>query len=388
MISSKYTIREQNEAQILNQIIKHREISRAELSKITSLNKASVSSITNKLINDGFIIEKRIGEATNRGRKPIMLTFNGSSSALVIAIDLGYNYIDGALASLDGKEIHKVQLIDTYVNKKNVQDLIHKVFNQLTSDCPHTHYGIVGMTIALQGQVLNNKIISTSYNDLAEINLVEMLNQEYNFPVFLQNEANLSALGEYTFSSDIENLASISLHSGIGVGLVKNGKLDVGNKGYAGQLGHTILFPNGRKCTCGNHGCLEKYCSTQVIYHEISKEKNLNKINSDVVSILYNNKESKVVKMIEQYAYYLSIGVNNAIMLYAPELVIFNSPLTKKIPDIINIIQRNLNNQFTKDVLVINSPIEWNPVISGAISLSIQKFLNIEQLKLGKLNKI
>ena len=106
-----------------------------------------------------------------------------------------------------------------------------------------------------------------------------------------------------------------------------------------------------------------------MIYHEISKEKNLNKINSDVVSILYNNKESKVVKMIEQYAYYLSIGVNNAIMLYAPELVIFNSPLTKKIPDIINIIQRN-------------------PVISGAISLSIQKFLNIEQLKLGKLNKI
>ena len=74
---------------------------------------------------------------------------------------------------------------------------------------------------------------------------------------------------------------------------------------------------------------LRKYCSTQVIYHEISKEKNLNKINSDVVSILYNNKESKVVKMIEQYAYYLSIGVNNAIMLYAPELVIFNSPLTK-----------------------------------------------------------
>ena len=47
-----------------------------------------------------------------------MLTFNGSSSALVIAIDLGYNYIDGALASLDGKKIHRVQLIDTYVNKK------------------------------------------------------------------------------------------------------------------------------------------------------------------------------------------------------------------------------------------------------------------------------
>ncbi|MGH2311313.1 MarR family transcriptional regulator, partial [Enterococcus faecalis] len=79
-----------------NQIIKDREISRAELSKIPSLNKASLSSITIKLINDGFMIEKRIGEATNRGRNPMMLTYNGSSSALVIAIDLGYYYIDGA----------------------------------------------------------------------------------------------------------------------------------------------------------------------------------------------------------------------------------------------------------------------------------------------------
>lgn len=77
------------------------------------------------------------------------------------------------------------------------------------------------MTIAVQGQVLNNKVLSTTYNGLEEIDLVKLLNQEYSFPVFLQNEANLSALGEYTFSSDIENLVSISLHSGIGVGVVK-----------------------------------------------------------------------------------------------------------------------------------------------------------------------
>lgn len=127
MISSKYTIREQNEAKILNQIIRHKEISRAELSKITSLNKASVSSIINKLIDDSLVIENRIGEATNRGRKPIMLTFNGVSSGLAIAIDLGYNYIDGMVASLDGKEIARIQLTDTYVSKDNIQMLIRKI---------------------------------------------------------------------------------------------------------------------------------------------------------------------------------------------------------------------------------------------------------------------
>lgn len=383
MISSKYTIREQNEAKILNQIIRHKEISRAELSKITSLNKASVSSIINKLIDDSLVIENRIGEATNRGRKPIMLTFNGVSSGLAIAIDLGYNYIDGMVASLDGKEIARIQLTDTYVSKDNIQMLIRKIIKKLTANLPYTRHGIIGMTIAVQGQVLNNKVLSTTYNGLEEIDLVKLLNQEYSFPVFLQNEANLSALGEYTFSSDIENLVSISLHSGIGVGVVKNGKLDIGNKGYAGQLGHTILFPNGRKCECGNYGCLEKYCSTQVIYQEISKEKKLDKINSDIVEYLYSNKDQKVVEMIELYAYYLSIGINNIVMLYAPELVIFNSPLTKKIPNIINIIKNFLNNQYTKEIHIINSPIEWNPVLSGAISFSIQKFLNIEKLKLS-----
>ena len=75
MISSKYTIREQNEAQILNQIIKEKEISRAKLSQVTLLNKASVSAITKKLLADHLILEKRIGELNTPGRKPIMLTF-------------------------------------------------------------------------------------------------------------------------------------------------------------------------------------------------------------------------------------------------------------------------------------------------------------------------
>lgn len=381
MISSKYTIREQNEAQILNQIIKHQEISRATLSKITSLNKASVSSITKKLIGDQLIIEKRIGEATSRGRKPIMLTFN-SKAAMVIAIDLGYNYINGVLSFLDGSEIKKIQLIDTYVNKKNVQKIINQIVETLISFAPNTFHGIVGMTIAIQGQVLNDKIISTDYYDLADINLIKLLNENYNFPVYVENEANLSALGEYTFSSDIENLVSISLHSGIGIGVVKNGKLDVGGMGYAGQLGHTILFPNGRKCVCGNYGCLEQYCSTKIIYQEVATKKNLAKVNSDTLAALYNSGDPETIEMLNTYAQYLSIGINNIIMLRSPELVIFNSALTKKIPSMIELIKVHLKNQFTKEVPVKNSPIDWNPAISGSISHSIQRFLNINQLKL------
>lgn len=381
MISSKYTIREQNEAFILNHIIKLKEISRADLSVTSSLNKASVSSITKKLIDDHLVVEKRIGEATSRGRKPILLTFN-PLAGVAIGLDLGYNYIDAMIAYLDGTEIKRIQQVDTYISKDNVLKMIDEIVQKLCSDLPNTPHGIIGMTIAIQGQVLNDRIVSTSHYDLMAFDLIAKLNEAYAFPISIENEANLSALGEYTFSSEFENMVSISLHSGIGAGFVKNGKLEVGNKGYAGQIGHTILFPEGRECPCGNKGCLNQYCSTQVIYQEISQLKKIEKVNSDVVKQLYYQKDLQVIQMIQKYAEYLAISVNNLIMIYAPEMVIFNSPLTKKIPVIVEIIKDYLKNRYAKEVKIMNSPIQWNPVIYGALAFSIQQFLNIEQLKL------
>ena len=110
--------------------------------------------------------------------------------------------------------------------------------------------------------------------------------------------------------------------------------------------------------------------------------KNIEKVNSDVVMQLYQQKDPEVLKMIQKYAEYLAISVNNIIMIQAPEMVIFNSPITKKIPAIIEFIKDYLKNRYAKEVKIMNSPIQWNPVIYGAIAFSIQQFLNIEQLKL------
>lgn len=97
---------------------------------------------------------------------------------------------------------------------------------------------------------------------------------------------------------------------------------------------------------------------------------------------LYQQKDPEVLKMIKKYAEYLAISVNNIIMIQAPEMVIFNSPITKKIPAIVEFIKDYLKNRYAKEVKIMNSPIQWNPVIYGAIAFSIQQFLNIEQLKL------
>lgn len=382
MVYSKYTIREQNEATILNYIIKNKEISRAKLAEISSLNKASVSSIVKKLIDEQFILETKIGESSESGgRKPILLTFN-QTTALLIGIDLGDNYIDALLSYIDGTEITRIQLKNSTIHAKNVETIIHTIITECEKQAPQTPHGIVGLTIGIHGQVFKEMIRFTPYYDLENINLTQRLNDRYEFPVYLENEANLSALGEYTFSSDYESLVTISLHRGIGAGIVKQGKLTIGYQGNAGEIGHTILIPNGRQCPCGNKGCLEQYCSMKIICDEIKEKKKWHDFNMDRLVQAYHDNDALLVSQIEKYAELLAIGINNIIAINAPQLVIFNSSLTQALPEMVALIKKQLTNRFSKDVVIMNSATTWNPAIYGALAYSAQRFLNIKQLKL------
>ncbi|MGM0123189.1 hypothetical protein IGI37_000555 [Enterococcus sp. AZ194] len=384
MISSKYTIREQNEAKILNVIITKNEVSRAELSTITGLNKASVSAITKKLIDEDFIQETRIGDASNvGGRKPIMLTFN-RRSAVVIAFDLGYNYIEAMLAYIDGTIIDSIRKNRVAVTAKNVVSQMQEIIDHFLAHQPETPHGIIGLTAAIHGQVYKNIIHFTPYYDLDKRPLWEELQALYDFPIYLENEANLAALGEYTFSSHYRNLVSISIHSGIGAGIVENGHLQVGHRGRAGEIGHSILYPHGRDCPCGNSGCLEQYASNKATYQEYANEEGLDYVNSDVLLEAFRENNSHALALLEKNAELLSIGINNIIMMYDPEMVVINSSLYRKIPEMIDFIHAQIKNRFSKDVLVRNTYLEKSATLYGAFAISAQNFLNIKKLKLMK----
>lgn len=384
MISSKYTIREQNEAKILTVIIDKNEVSRAELSTLTGLNKASVSAITKKLIEDEFISETRIGDASNvGGRKPIMLTFN-RQSALVIAFDLGYNYIEAMLAYIDGTIIDSIRKRRIDVSAENVVGQMKKIIDHFLSIQPNTPHGIIGLTAAIHGQVHNNVIHFTPYYNLDKGNLWEELQAICDFPVFLENEANLAALGEYTFSSHYQNLVSISIHSGIGAGIVENGDLQVGYRGRAGEIGHSILYPHGKECPCGNLGCLEQYASNKATYQEYAKQEGLDYVNSDTLQQAFQEKNDHAIALLEKNAELLSIGINNIIMMYDPEIVVINSSIYRKIPEMIPFINAHIKNRFSKDVLIRNTFLEKSATLYGAFANSAQNFLNIKKLKLIK----
>lgn len=382
LIHSKYTIRENNEATILNAIISQKEISRAELSVLAGLNKASVSAITKKLLEDELIHEDRIGDAARiGGRKPIMLTFNGKA-ALTLSLDVAPNYVEGLIAYIDGKVLYESEIRGIKASSDNVLTYITEMVEKLSEHAVETPHGIIGVCIAIHGLVTQEEIIFTPNYTLPS-DLKSQLEEIYPFYVYLENEANLAALGEYTFGSISDSVVSMSIHTGIGAGIVENGKLRTGKKGIAGEIGHSILYPDGRKCPCGNEGCLEQYASHQAIYSELEQMLALPGINSSVVIERYKKGDPVVQKTLRTNAHYLSIAVNNLAVIYKPDLVVINSSIYSQIPELLQVLRNNLKGKFSHGTPVVSSSLKRKATLFGGVAKSTQNFLNIQNLKMN-----
>lgn len=381
MVINKLGIREQNEATVLQAIITQKNISRIQISKKTHLNKASVSQITKKLIDDHFIFEVGSGHSTTSGgRKPIQLAFNGKCG-VAVAFDVGYNYIKSRLAYVDGTPINSISKQNLELNQVNICPFLQEILDELLLFLPQTSYGLTGIGIAIHGIVENNQMTFTPYYDLVGLDFVTSLEKVYDVPVFLENEANLTGLGEYCFASTQENLISISVHSGIGAGIITNGRLQTGHHGASGEIGHSILFPDGKKCPCGNHGCLEQYASNKVLFDNYAKQAHLSFVNSDVFAEKANQNEKLAIRLAHENSHYLAIGINNLTTLFDPETIYINSSVYRKIPFLVGQLQELLNSRFTKDVLITNSQLGENATLYGGVALVSSQFLHIEKLK-------
>ena len=108
---------------------------------------------------------------------------------------------------------------------------------------------------------------ASNLNFKGVIDLVRMTKSYIDVPVVVSNDANAAAYGELVYggAKDMKHFIMFTLGTGVGSGVVVDGKLVLGKTGGAGELGHAILIPEGRQCGCGNKGCLETYCSASGI---------------------------------------------------------------------------------------------------------------------------
>lgn len=364
---------------ILKHIINQKNISRSDLSIITGLNKASVSDITKELIDQHYVKVSEVGEAgVQGGRKPVLLSLN-AEAAQSISIDIAPKYIEGIICQLDGTILKELKIRNLAISSSNVFEHVVNIIDELTKVLPQESvYGVIGVSFAIHGIINDNVISYTPNYDLPEdfLEKVKVILPYAN--ISIDNEANLAALGEYTFGNHSNSLVSINIDTGIGSGLVEKGRLRIGNHGFSGEIGHSILIPNGLSCPCGNNGCLERYASQHAIYQKLS----LDNMNSNELVKRFTTDESKVLEVLKENALFISIAINNFIMIYDPEVIIINSSVYNKFPFMFDEINQNLNNRFSQNIKVCNSSLNKKATLLGGITKNIQAFLSIENLKL------
>ncbi|MEI6852425.1 MAG: ROK family protein [Bacteroidota bacterium] len=215
--------------------------------------------------------------------------------------------------------------------------------------------------------------------------LADLFKKHFDLPVLLTNDANAAAIGEMVYGNakNMKDFIFITLGTGVGSGIVVNGEMVYGHDGFAGEIGHTITYPEGRLCGCGRKGCLEAYCSAKGIkatYLEILNGKCHPKGTSDediTPKYIYDQAlqgESAAIKTFEYTGEVLGLTLSNSVAYTSPEAIfIFGgisnagdlifTPLRKS-------FENNLLNIYKNKIKILPSGIKENDAaILGAASM-------------------
>lgn len=372
LTGSKELIRDINTSLVTDLIIEKGPISRASIAKELGLTKATISAIVQNLLDRKLV--KEIGTAdVVSGRKPVLLTFC-YDCAYAISVDVSASHISVLSANLSGGNCNLVQYPTSNKKELIIEELISCIETQI-KQIEESFYGVIGITLGIHGITNHSQVLFTPYSPYTGIDFVSALQTHFDIPVLVENEANLSVLGEYTFHYPIKNMVGISVHTGIGLGIIIEGQLYHGQNGYAGEFGHSIIELDGRICPCGNHGCFEQYASERAILSELARIKGISKLSIDDFVKLYTIKDEDSIYIMNLFVKYMSIGIRNIINTLNPELIVINSSFTMNFPYIIDQIHSSLTSTIHKSCPIVPSKLQDMSILLGGICMSRNKFL-------------
>ncbi|TWW13360.1 sugar kinase [Dellaglioa algida] len=372
-------LRGDNSKLILQQIFNNENISRAQISKNLNLNKATVSSIFNELEEQRLVEKHGEGDSTKiGGRKPIMLNIN-RDYGYTIALDMGYDYLDVMLNYFNGKMISYNRYQLKVNDLTNVLSVIREEID--FSDKKETLHGLLGIGVSVHGVVDNNyEITYLPFLDLQGMSVIEELKKMVDVPISIENEANLAAIFERDFGDKvIDNLITISIHKGIGAGLIIDGELYRGWSGEAGEIGRMLIHSENE--IVGSTYRIEDVCSQDAIINKL-KIALKKEIELDDVRRLYYQNNVIVKKEIDYFVHLITEVVHNVNVEFNPEIIYLNSPLIEKIPVIVDQINTELKNVSSKEVVVeLSNNVELSTLL-GAMSAVTHLILDMGKIKI------
>jgi glucokinase-like ROK family protein len=249
---------------VLDHVRANLESSRAELVEATGLGRSIVTQRVEALIDHGLLAEDRLGPSTG-GRAPRLLRFRADAGYVLVA-DLGATSADVALADLSGEIVaHRQEPSDIAAGPEDVLGRVERLFDECIAEAGSFPGSLWGIGIGVPGPVEfeSGRPISPPIMPGWDGYEIRERFAEHHVPVWVDNDVNVMALGELTAGCGrgVDDFVFVKLGTGIGAGIVVDGRIHRGAQGSAGDVGHIYVQAGDREviCRCGMNGCLEAF---------------------------------------------------------------------------------------------------------------------------------
>ncbi len=344
--------RKHNSSAILNLLRLNGALSRALLAAKIGLTRSTISRIVDDLIAENLVreVELSLGK---KGRPGMLLELN-PEGGLAVGIEIGVNFIAILLTDFSANVLwrERVNLPDEATSEEylaKAEQLIQKAHALAAS----RWLRLMGIGVGVWGLVDQVKGVIRFAPNLMwhDIPISENWEQKFGVPVYLENDANAAALGEYYFGAgkNIEDFIYISMDIGVGGGIISEGKLFRGFSGYAGEIGHMAIDRHGSLCRCGKVGCLETLVGRRVIIKRYQSKTGQAEISLGEIVNRARVGDKVAMSVFDEVAENLGVGIGNLVNIFNPQRIVLGWSLGQAYDLLIPTLEKSIRKNSLTD---------------------------------------
>ncbi len=339
-------VRKVNTVIVLDALRHLQPISRAALSKHTGLNRSTISSIIQSLMDINFVRETEL-QLERIGRPGMLLTLN-PNGGFAIGLEINVDYVSAILVDFSGQLRRKLfRSINRDLAQHEILMIAVRMVTSLTDLGRSFNIPFLGLGIGLPGVVdtRSGTLVFAPNLGWRNLEIGTIFFNQFNVTVLVENEANCAALGEYRYGAakGIPNLIYLSAGIGMGGGILIDGQLFSGSQGFAGEIGHMVIEVDGNACACGRHGCWETYVSPRAVVSRVREQfsagspTSLLEITKGIMQYLTFTQivsaarqgDALSIQALAEVAHYLGLGIANLINIFNPHMIVIGGALAQ-----------------------------------------------------------
>jgi predicted NBD/HSP70 family sugar kinase len=327
VLLSNRQIGDVNRSRVLRALCDHGPLSRADLARLAGVPRATIGTIAQGLVDAGLLEESAPAREVGRVGKPGRPLWFRADAGLCAAVAFGDGAVEAALVNARGDVLTRVEVACT-TSTASSERLVAAVLAGVRDVLASAPAEVLGIGIAVPGvcDPTTGTVVGSGPVPGAQGRAIATaLEAAHGLPVLVDNDARAQALGEKWFGDGrgVESFASVQTGTGLGVGLVLGGELYRGADGATGELGHTVVQLDGRRCPCGLTGCWETVATLRWLRAEAKRLRLPGAAALDARRLVALDSPA-AKQLLERYADHLSVGLVTLVHLLAPSRLLLH----------------------------------------------------------------